>query len=215
MEVFLMSFKAEIKNLCANLRIPEKVVDEFVESGSKNYVSFLESIGAKKIHYRNSLRSIEEVGHRGLILPGGNVVIMTELPSGEAAVLVQQRSDTKNIGFSGGAVEVWEFEGHQAVESPLVCAYREFYEEVGSDINCELESFGENHSTIYYPNGDVAFGMSFFYLAKVDFRSSSIFAAGGSDEGKFTLVRVTDLHNYEWFDNHAPILQKLVDMFTI
>lgn len=102
------SFTHHIENLSKQLDIPDSAVAEFVKSGKTNYVDFLKSMGAKLLCYRPWIR--KKVGHIGLVLPGGNVVAVTHLPSGEFVALVQHRSDTNNIGFAGGSIDVWSEE---------------------------------------------------------------------------------------------------------
>ena len=114
------------------------------------------------------------------------------------------------IGFSGGAVEEWEYNGRRAIESPLLGAYREFFEEVGARLESKLEYYCENTSTIVYPNGDVAYGLSLFYKNDIPYEVVKKFAEGGSYEGKMALIKVSDIKNYKLFPNHEPVFEKIM-----
>lgn len=203
-------FYNKIRGFFNELGIAQEMTEKFEESGSYDYVGFLENeVGAKKVYYRQSLRAIEGIGHRGLILPGGNVVVTTTLPDGSKAVLIQKR-EKDEIGFSGGAIEEWEYNGRRAIEAPLLGAYREFFEEVGARLDSELEYFCENTSTIVYPNEDVAYGLSLFYKIDMPYEAVAKFAEGGSYEGKMALIKVSDIKNYKLFPNHKPVFEKIM-----
>ncbi len=208
-----MLFNEEVRAFFTKLGIATDMTDAFLSSGSTDYTRFLGEIGAFPIKYRESLRKIQEVGHRGLILPGGNVVTLTVNPDFETCILLQERAKEGTFGCPGGAVEVWEYRGTQAVEPTVLCAYREFNEEVGCHLDVELSPYGENFSTIAYPNGDVAFGCSFFYKVTIPYEEAKKFEIGGSDEGSMTLIKLYELRKFPWFDNHAPILSKLLDEY--
>lgn len=203
----MSEFYSEVKSFMMELGFTEKDYEEFVEAKTTDYVQFLYEKGAGQLMYRQNLRAIPEIGHRGLILPGGNVIIITKLPDGAKAILVQKR-DNGEIGFSGGAIEEWGYY-KTAIESPLLTAYREFFEEVGIQLEYELEFYTQTTSTIIYPNEDKAYGLSLFYRVNLPYELVEKFAEGGSEEGKMLLIKIEDIDKYKLFDNHKPVFEKL------
>jgi len=203
-----MNFYNEVENFMKELGFEKNVYEEFVEAKTTDYVQYLQSKGARQLMYRQSLRAISEIGHRGLILPGGNTVVCSEFPNGEKAILVQKR-DTGEIGFSGGAIEEWGYNEKTSIESPLLTAYREFFEEVGMQLEYELEFYTQTTSTIIYPNGDKAYGLSLFYKVDLPYELVEKFSEGGSEEGKMLLIKIEDIDKYKLFENHRKVFEKL------
>ena len=209
-----MNFKKHAKVFFRNLGVSEELIIKFLNSGSYDYTNFLENeVGAQKNYYRQSLRAIPEIGHRALMLPGGNVIVTSYL-DGEPVLLVQIR-ETGEIGFTGGACEEWVLGEECQTEPPILGAYREFHEEVGAELNMELEYYGENTSRIIYPNTDEAHGISSFYRVEIPEDEIKRFAAGGSYEGKMTLIKVSDIKKYPLFGNHAPIFEELMEEYGV
>lgn len=176
-------------------------------------VPYLEKYGARKVYYREDLRSIPEIGNRGLILPGGNVIVITVNRDGSKAVLVQIRENSE-IGFPGGAIEEWEYNGKRAVEPTIVAAYREFYEETGNELHHNLHFYDENVSTILYPNGDIIYGLSTFYIVELPYEEVIKYVGKESNEGKIKLIKVKDVSSYKIFENHLPIFERLKEEYS-
>jgi 8-oxo-dGTP pyrophosphatase MutT (NUDIX family) len=105
--------------------------------------------------YVSELRAL--VGHRPLLLPGANVLVL----DGAGRVLLQRRVDTGEWGVVGGALEPGE--------SSEDAARRELREETGLEAG-ELDLVGivsgGEAGTRVYPNSDVVHAVGAVYVAR-------------------------------------------------
>nr|WP_144927247.1 NUDIX hydrolase [Paenibacillus bovis] len=104
--------------------------------------------------YIQELRKL--IGSRPIILIGSTIIVMND----EKEILFQHRSDTKEWGLPGGAMELGE--------SLEETAARELYEEAG--LRAEHYKFIDilSGANLYYqyPNGDEIFNVICVYIAE-------------------------------------------------
>ncbi|GGL48301.1 NUDIX hydrolase [Sporolactobacillus putidus] len=101
--------------------------------------------------YVKELRQL--IGHRPLIVAGSTILVS----NGKKEILLQLRSDTKEWGLPGGAMELGE--------SFEKAAKRELFEETG--LKAEklgfIDVFSGNKFYFKYPNGDEVFNVIAIY----------------------------------------------------
>lgn len=96
------------------------------------------------------------IGSRPLIIVGSTIVVMND----KKEILFQFRSDTKEWGLPGGAMEMGE-----TLEQT---AERELYEETGLKAQSLkfVDVLSGNHLYFKYPNGDEVYNVICVYLAE-------------------------------------------------
>ena len=159
-------FQRKIESFFSELGLSGKKTKAFLESGSKDYRSFLIQKGAKRIRYQKDLRTV--VHHRGLVLPGEKVIIASTTSEGERVALAQ-KGDNNQIVFPSEGIEEWLYFGKTAIEPPTLAAYHKLFEVVGKNLDLNLEYIGEKTTTIVQANRDIVYDISMFYKAEIPY----------------------------------------------
>ncbi len=187
-----------------------------------DYIMLFERNGAKTWCERDRIHDQPETKDMPLIVPGAQLVVTSERPDGEIMVLVQVRENgekeesKKQIGFPGGACNMWEYEGKRQLEHPVLTAYREFQEEVGFPLTSSIHYFCNVTTTNHYKGYPDAYAFSMYYICKVDYQHMlSIGDSSGTAEGKIKIVPVSDLINYNWFPDAEEAFNLLVRSYNI
>ncbi len=132
--------------------------------------------------YIDDLR--KHIGHAPLFLVGAGIVLLNQ----QDQVLLQLRSDTKNWGTPGGALELGEsFEQG---------ARRELMEETGLEAGLltlvDIYSGEEFHG--FYPNGDEVYLISMMFAARYAGGKIQVTDHEGTDLKFFPLDQLPPLH---------------------
>lgn len=188
-----------------------------------DYIGLFERKGARTWCERNRVHDQHETADLPLIVPGAQVVVTSERPDGELMVLVQVRENgekeecKKQIGFPGGACNMWEYEGKRQLEHPVLTAYREFQEEVGFHLAWPIQYFCTTPTTVHYQGYPDAYALSMYYTCKVKEYEYmlSIGDSSGSSEGKIKILPVSELTNYCWFSDAEEAFNRLIKSYNI
>lgn len=187
-----------------------------------DYIMLFERNGAKTWCERDRIHDQPETKDMPLIVPGAQLVVTSERPDGEIMVLIQLRENgereesKKQIGFPGGACNMWEYKGKRQLEHPVLTAYREFQEEVGFTLTSPIHYFCNVTTTNHYKGYPDAYAFSMYYICKVDYQHMlSIGDSSGTAEGKIKIVPVSDLINYNWFPDAEEAFNRLIRSYNI
>ena len=160
-------FQRKIASFFSELGVSGKKTQAFLESGSKNYRSFLTQKGARKLGYQKDLRSA--VRHRGLILPGVKLIITATTPEGYHVILAQESED-QELTYPSDCVAEWLYFSKTAIESPTLVAYRKLFEIIGENLDFEPElSYIGEQTTTRVENRDIIYDISLFYKVEVSY----------------------------------------------
>lgn len=203
------SFTHYFRQLCQELGLPEGPVAEFINSGSKNITSFFEDHGVTEYDYESIIR--EKTGQDGLVLPQGDLLIVTKTPDGEPAFLVQRKAGTPNLRFAGSSVKVWYHGEIGALESTALRAYSVLYENVGLDCDVQLNFLLESTATVYEPESGLFFRGSYFFETLVDYDSVAHLVNEDSPNAEYFFVKQSNLGKYSWDESHKVALQAAIE----
>lgn len=160
-------FQRKVEEFFTELGVSERKIKSFLESDAKDYRSFLNKKGARKLNYQRDLRN--SVRHRGLVLTEEKLVITSVTPNGDKVALAQELENGQITFPSEGIVEWLYSNKHTAIEPPVLAAYHKLFEIVGNNIDLELEYFGEKTTTIVSENKDIVYCISLFYEAYIPY----------------------------------------------
>ena len=147
--------------------------------------------------------------------------ILKQLYHEEFFVLVQVRNNgekdekQKEIGFPGGASNLWRYEDKIEIEHPVITAYREFYEEIGHRLEYEPVSFlNYTCTTNHYVGYPDTYAPSMYYYVEVSPEDMRRYATGkGSSEGKIMVIPIKKLREYNWFPNAQESFEILLSQY--
>lgn len=216
----LESLPQRVYDFAQRLGIEEYGVDVY---RNVDYIGLFERKGARTWCERDRVHDQPETKNLPLVVPGAQIVLTSKRPDGERMVLVQIREgeekedSKKQIGFPGGACNMWEYEGRRQLEHPVLTAYREFQEEVGFHLTYPIRHFCNTTTTIHYDGYPDAYALSIYYICKVDEYEYmlSIGDSSGSAEGKIKIVPVSELVNYNWFPDAEEAFNRLIKSYNI
>lgn len=209
---------ARINQLAKRLGIPDEALSEIRDW---NYENVLKKLGAKTWCERDRLSVQLETEKLATIAPGAQLVLVAQRERGskDFYTLVQARNDgeeaKKEIGFPGGASNMWEYNGVVELEHPVITAYREFCEEVGLGLEYQpVEYLTYTCTTNHYSGYPDAYAPSMYYYINVFFEDLERYAAGkGSKEGEIMILPIKELRRYRWFPNAEEAFEALIKMF--
>lgn len=203
--------------LAERLEIPSEA---FLELRDWNYEEVLKKFGAETWCERDRVFSKPETRELSTIAPGAQIVLVSKSDSDEFFTLVQVRNNgeqeeaQKEIGFPGGACNMWKYGSRVELEHPVITAYREFYEEIG----CRLEYSPIKYltytcTTNHYVGYPDTYAPSMYYYVKVFFEDMEKYSSGkGSTEGRIMMLPIKELKKYKWFPNAREAFEILLEM---
>lgn len=158
-------FQRKVEVFFSELGVSGKKIQAFLESGKKDYRSFLIQKGARKLGYQKDLRNT--VRHRGLILPGVKLIIASTTPDGGEVALAQERDN--QVIFPSDEIKEWLYFSKTAIESPTLAAYHKAFEVIGENLDLSLMYIGEKTATVVQENRDIVYDISMFYKVEVPY----------------------------------------------
>lgn len=206
-----------INELANRLGVPKEVFKDLEEC---NYEQVLKKFGAETWCERNRVFNQPETKELSTIAPGAQMVLIAEGKPREFFTLVQIRNDGKEgkeeIGFPGGACNMWRYKDKIELEHPVITACREFHEEVGMGIYYEpIHYLAYITTTNHYKGYPDTYAPSMYYYAEVSFEDMKFYANGkGSKEGKIMMTRIKELKKYKWFPNAAEVFLLLMENYA-
>ena len=210
-----------VKELGRAIGLPEEIV---MRVTSDNWIEVFKKAGARTWCERNRVHDSEipEVRNLPVYAPGGQIVLVAYRKEDDKWVtLVQVRNNgetyecQKELGFPGGACNLWEYNGNVASEHFVVAAYREFYEEVGSNFCEPLKVLTIECTTNHYSGFADVYAPSVYYFSKVSYGHMEYFSkSSGSLEGRIMVVPISDLHEYNWFRDAQGAFKQIVKMYA-
>lgn len=183
-----------------------------------DYITLFERKGAKTWCERDRIHDQPETKTLPLIVPGAQIVVTSVRSDGEPMVLVQVRNNRekeeskKQIGFPGGACNMWEYQGRRQLEHPVLTAYREFEEEVGVDLKSPIHYFCTVTTTNHYQGYPDAYAFSMYYKCTVKYETMLSIGecSKGSEEGRIMIIPVSELANYQWFPDAEEAFNRVI-----
>lgn len=199
----------KIQQLAEMLGLPQEVRKKLTIS---NWVSEFRECGATQRNFRNWVH--EQPGTEKLAVPnsGAQIVLIAQDTNGDYCTMVQFRKNFE-IGFPGGASNIWCYNGKEEWEDVLLTAYREFKEETGMDFEGDLVFLDFTTTTNHYEGYPDTYAPSMYYGSEVSYKDLMRYATGLSDEGTHAIVRIKDLNDYRWFNNAAQIFKLLQELY--
>ena len=204
-----------IYQLAKRLEIPSEA---FSEISSSNYEEVLKRFGAETWCERDRMFHQPETKHISTIANGAQIALISSEASKGLYTLVQVRNNgeesEKEIGFPGGACNMWRYNGKTELEHPVITGYREFYEEVGLRLRSKYVKYLIfTCTTNHYAGFPDTFAPSIYYYVDVPYKDMEKYAAGkGSEEGKIMMLPIKELKKYKWFPNASEAFETLIKM---
>lgn len=200
----------KILQLAETLGIPQEVRNKLTIS---NWVSEFRACGATQRNFRNWVHEQPETKNLPVPNSGAQIVLVACDENGEYWTMVQFRENCE-IGFPGGASNIWCYNGKEEWEDVLLTAYREFKEETGMDFEGNLVFLDFTTTTNHYKDWPDTYAPSMYYGSEISYTELMRYAAGLSDEGTHAVIKIKHLGNYQWFNNAAPIFKLLQELYA-
>lgn len=194
------------------------------EAKAGNWIDVFKKAGAKTWCERNRVHSSEipELRNLPVYAPGAQIVLVAHRKEDDRWVtLVQVRNngetdeDEKEIGFPGGACNLWEYNGKVASEHFVVAAYREFREEVGDDFYGPLDVLTIECTTNHYSGFADVYAPSVYYMREVPYSSIAHYSkCSGSEEGRIMVVPIRELCKYRRFKDAEKAFEEIIKIYA-
>lgn len=211
-----------VKELGRAIGLPEEIIRMASEG---NWAEVFKKVGAKTWCERNRVHDSEipEVRNLPVYAPGAQIVLVAQRPDdGKWFTLVQVRNNgetdesEKEIGFPGGACNLWEYNGKVASEHFVVAAYREFREEVGDDFYGPLDVLTMECTTNHYSGFADVYAPSVYYIREVPYSSIVHYSkCSGSEEGRIMIIPIKKLNEYCWFKDAEGAFKEIIQKYGV
>lgn len=206
----------EVWDLAIKLGIP---CEEISKIDMDNWRQDLEGLGAKTECLRDLIHASSNPALQNLTLmvPGAQLALIARTKGGKLAMLVHvrnngEKSDSeKEIGFPGGACNVWSYHGKVIPESFALTAYREFAEEVGKPYTGAIQLLDFANTTVEYHDHPCAYANSTYFFQETDYEKMVELASGkASEEGRIKIILADEVRLFKVFEDAKGAFRKIL-----